>query len=65
MSDYTRLTGPTLKLLIKELQIVIKWEFLGLFMGIGESELAKIRVQFFATEGVEKCKLELYKLWLN
>ena len=65
MSDYTRLTGPTLKSLIKELQIVIKWEFLGLFMGIGESELAKIRVQFFATEGVEKCKLELYKLWLN
>ena len=65
MSDYTRLTGPTLKSLIEELQIVIKWEFLGLFIGIPDNELTKIRNQFFATEGIEKCKLELYKLWLN
>ena len=65
MSDYTRLTGPTLKSLIEELQIVIKWELLGLFMGIPDNELTKIRNQFFATEGIEKCKLELYKLWLN
>ena len=51
-------------LLLKELRQVTDWHMLGLYLEIPPHELKIIRQQFFS-EGVERCKAELFDLWLR
>ena len=51
-------------LLLKELRQVTDWHMLGLYLEIPPQELNKIRQQFLS-EGVERCKAELFDLWLR
>ena len=61
MSEVTKLS---LSLLLSKLLLVVDWEVLGLHLNIPKHELEKIRRQFFH-EGVERCKAEMFDLWLK
>uniref|UniRef100_A0A1X7T420 Death domain-containing protein n=1 Tax=Amphimedon queenslandica TaxID=400682 RepID=A0A1X7T420_AMPQE len=54
----------SVSLLLSKLLPVVDWEVLGLHLNIPKHELEKIRKQFFH-EGVERCKAEMFDLWLK
>ena len=52
-------------LLLNKLGRVDNWHMLGAHLGVESSELNKIRQQFLLTEGVERCKAEMFDTWLR
>ena len=64
MSVCASSSGLSLSLLLSKLLPVVDWEVLGLHLNIPKHELEKIRRQFFH-EGVERCKAEMFDLWLK
>lgn len=53
---------PTVQRLLEKLHSVSSWYMLGIHMEVEPSQLDKIRIQFLS-EGVERCKAELFKHW--
>ena len=53
-----------LQLLVKKLQKIADWFMLGVHLGVPKEELNKIDQQFLS-HGVERCKAELFDLWLR
>ena len=51
--------------LLRELQQVKDWHMLGIYLNIPPEELKAIRKQFLNAEGIERCKAELFELWLK
>ena len=50
---------------LSKLKRVTDWHTLGIHLDIPSYELDKIRQQFLAAEGVERCKSEMVHLWLK
>ena len=52
-------------ILLSKLKRVTDWHTLGIYLDIPVYELDKIRQQFLAAEGIERCKSEMVHLWLK
>ena len=61
--DDEELGPPSVKLLCSELNDVVNWERFGTYLNL-ENEIRKIRADYILY-GVDRCKLELYHLWLE
>ena len=61
--DDEELGPPSVKLLCSELNDVVNWERFGTYLNL-ENEIRKIRADYILY-GVERCKQELYHLWLE
>lgn len=53
---------PSSRLLLKELSSVSDWFMLGVYLKLEVSELRKVQAQF---NSVERCKLEMFDIWLR
>ena len=53
-----------LQILVTKLQTIADWFMLGVHLGVPKEELNKIDQQFLS-HGVERCKAELFDLWLR
>ena len=53
------------RLLVTRVQKISDWFMLGVHLGVPNEELNKIDQRFSASHGVERCKAELFDLWLR
>ena len=53
------------RLLVTRVQKISDWFMLGVYLGVPNEELNKIDQRFSASHGVERCKAELFDLWLR
>ena len=55
----------TVRLLVAKVQRIADWFMLGVHLGVPNEELNKIDQRFSVSHGVERCKAELFDLWLK
>ena len=53
------------RLLVTKVQKIADWFMLGVHLGVPNEELNKIDQRFSVSHGVERCKAELFDLWLR
>ena len=53
------------RLLVTRVQKISDWFMLGVHLGVPKEELSKIDQRFSVSHGVERCKAELFDLWLT
>ena len=53
------------RLLVTKVQKISDWFMLGVHLGVPNEELNKIDQRFSMSHGVERCKAELFDLWLR
>ena len=53
------------RLIVTKLQKIADWFMLGVHLGVPNEELNKIDQRFSVSHGVERCKAELFDLWLR
>ena len=58
-------SSPNVRLLVTKVQKIADWFMLGVHLGVPNEELNKIDQRFSVSHGVERCKAELFDLWLR
>ena len=58
------LTPPTIELLVIELDEVVEWERLSIHLKLN-TQYRKIRADYIQYGGVDRCKLEVFRIWLQ
>ena len=53
------------RLFLTRVQKIADWFMLGVYLGVPNEELNKIDQRFSVSHGVERCKAELFDLWLR
>ena len=54
-----------MRLLVSKVHKIVDWFMLGVHLGVPTEELNKIDQRFSVSHGVERCKAELFDLWLR
>ena len=57
--------SPSVAALLRELKRVKNWHMLGIYLDVPPEELKAISQQFLNAEGIDRCKAELFELWLK